>query len=78
MSAKKLQRYRINNCADIADDNGGYCLSDEVARIEAINDALIEEFYMLLRDVEKGFAHIDDDDCDRLVAILDRAKEVNK
>lgn len=29
-----LQRYRINNCADIADDNGGYCLSEDVAEIE--------------------------------------------
>ena len=29
-----LQRYRINNCADIADDNGGYCLSEDVAELE--------------------------------------------
>jgi hypothetical protein len=30
-----LQRYRINNCADIADDNGGYCLSEDVKALEA-------------------------------------------
>ena len=29
-----LQRYRINNCADIKDDNGGYCLSEDVAALE--------------------------------------------
>lgn len=29
-----LQRYRIYNCADIAEDNGGYCLSEDVAKIE--------------------------------------------
>lgn len=31
----KLQRYRINNCADIADDKGGYCLSEDVAKLES-------------------------------------------
>lgn len=29
-----IQRYRINNCADIADDNGGYCLNEDVAELE--------------------------------------------
>ena len=29
-----LQRYRINNCADIKDDKGGYCLSEEVKKLE--------------------------------------------
>jgi len=77
MSAK-LQRYRINNCADIADDNGGYCLSEEVAAIESINDALIEEFNILLRDVEKGYAHVDDEDCDRIERMLNKAKGLNK
>ena len=30
-----LQRYRINNCADIAEDGGGYCLSEDVAELES-------------------------------------------
>ena len=36
-----LQRYRINNCADIADDNGGYCLSEDVDHIEKRHSAVI-------------------------------------
>ncbi len=32
---RKLKRYRINNCADIQDDNGGYCLSEDVERLES-------------------------------------------
>ena len=70
MSAKKLQRYRINNCADIADDNGGYCLSQEVTEIEQAVDDLMSEMFILLSDVEKGFAHIDDADCDRICEML--------
>ena len=36
-----LQRYRIYNCADIAEDGGGYCLSEDVAEIEKRHSAVI-------------------------------------
>jgi len=32
---RKLNRYRINNCADIQDDKGGYCLSEDVKALES-------------------------------------------
>jgi len=36
-----LQRYRINNCADIAEDGGPYCLSEDVAEIEKCHSRVI-------------------------------------
>lgn len=31
----KLQRYRINNCAEIEDDDGRYCLASDIEKLEA-------------------------------------------
>jgi len=55
----KLQRYRINNCADIADDKGGYCDADDVTELEAINESLVKA----LEDTLKLACGLIDDDC---------------
>ena len=52
MNIKKLQRYRINNCADIADDKGGYCDSADVTELEATNAELVKALEETLRFLE--------------------------
>lgn len=48
----KLRRYRINNCADIADDKGGYCTADDVTELEATNAELVKALEGALKMLE--------------------------
>ena len=34
LKCAKLQRYRVNNCADIPDDGGSYCLASDALNME--------------------------------------------
>lgn len=56
-----IQRYRIYNCADIAEDKGGYCLSEDVALLEqSASDlclmvaSLASELQLAIREVNKN------------------------
>ena len=55
----KLQRYRINNCADIADDKGGYCDADDVTELEATNAELVNMLDFLLTNESINDTSID-------------------
>ena len=50
----RLQKYRINNCADIADDNGSYYLASDVDEKEKIRAQVIENHLFI--DTEEFMA----------------------
>jgi hypothetical protein len=51
-----LQRYRIYNCADIAEDDGPYCLSEDVAEIEKAHSRVIDSHLFISHEEFKELA----------------------
>lgn len=51
-----IQRYRVNNCAAIADDKGGYCLAEDVEYIEKRHSDVIDSHIHIDTDEFKALA----------------------